>query len=195
MTSGELRDRSNVVTLFITLDDDVELPLQMSPPLLILYAGGRGYALLNPGLRTGNKERVTNMNDTEFLAQFEAGTLPQDQFHHADHLHAAWLYLTRFSALDALAKFSSALRVYTAALGKADRYHETVTWAYLLLIHERIHRCAPMLWEQFAAKNSDLFEPKNAILLRYYRAETLDSELARRVFVMPDQLVDAAAMS
>src|SRR2546430_17709773 len=80
------------------------------------------------------------MSDEEFIAELEGGTLPEDQFHHADHLHAAWLYLTRFPAAEALARFSKVLRRYAASLGKADRYHETITWAYLLLLNERIRR-------------------------------------------------------
>jgi hypothetical protein len=127
------------------------------------------------------------MNDDDFIAQLEACTLPEDWFHHADHLHAAWLYLTRFSATEAIMRFSEVLRSYATSLGKAERYHETTTWAYLLLLNERIRRSEPMTWEQFAAEHSDLFDWKNSILLRYYRPETLQSELARRVFLMPDR--------
>jgi hypothetical protein len=79
-----------------------------------------------------------SMNEDDFIAQFEACTLPQDNFHHADHLHAAWLYLTRFPAAEAIARFAQTLKSYAAALGKADRYHETVTWAYMLVVNERI---------------------------------------------------------
>jgi hypothetical protein len=129
------------------------------------------------------------MNDNDFIAQFEACSLPEDQFHHADHLHAAWIYLTRFGATEAMARFSTALRSYARSLGKADRYHETITWAYLLLLNERIHRSQPGLpWEQFAAEHVDLFDWKDSILLRYYRPETLSSVLARQVFLMPDRL-------
>lgn len=127
------------------------------------------------------------MSDDDFIAQLEACTLPEDQFHHADHLHAAWLYLMQFSATDAITRFSKALRSYAASLGKADRYHETITWAYLLLLNERIRRSEPSAtWEQFAAAHPDLFDWKNSILLRYYRRETLDSALARQTFLMPD---------
>ena len=42
-------------------------------------------------------------------------------------------------------------------------------------------------WEQFAAMHADLFDWKNSILLHYYQKETLQSELARRIFVMPDR--------
>jgi hypothetical protein len=134
------------------------------------------------------------MRDDDFIAQLEACTLPADRFHHADHLHAAWLYLTRFSATEAIAKFSEALRRYAISLGKADRYHETITWAYLLLLNERMRHPEPaMSWGQFAAAHPDLFDWKNSILLRYYRPETLRSDLARRFFLMPDRLrLDAA---
>ncbi len=129
------------------------------------------------------------MSDDDFVAQLEACTLPEDQFHHADHLHAAWLYLTRFAAPEAIARFSNALRAYTASLGKPDRYHETITWAYLLLMNQRIHCSAgAATWEQFAAQHCDLFDWKHSILLRYYSEETLQSDMARRVFLMPDRI-------
>lgn len=35
--------------------------------------------------------------------------------------------------------------------------------------------------------HADLFDWKNSILLRYYRPETLHSDLARRIFLMPDR--------
>ena len=127
------------------------------------------------------------MSDPDLIAQLEACTLPEDRFHHADHLHAAWLYLTRFPAAEAIARFSLALRGYAASLGKAGRYHETLTWAYLLLLNERIRRNeAVETWEQFVVAHPDLLDWKNPILSKYYRKETLDSDLARRVFLMPD---------
>ncbi len=129
------------------------------------------------------------MTGDDLIDQLESCALPDDQFHHADHLHAAWIYLTRFTAPEAIAKCSQALRAYAASRGKPDRYHETVTWAFLLLLNERIHRMEPgATWDQFVAGNRDLFDWKNSILLRYYRPETLDSTLAREVFLMPDRL-------
>jgi hypothetical protein len=62
--------------------------------------------------------------DDDLIAKLEACTLPPDQFHHADHVRAAWLYLSQFPALEAIARFSVALRAYAASLGKAGRYHE-----------------------------------------------------------------------
>jgi hypothetical protein len=41
-------------------------------------------------------------------------------------------------------------------------------------------------WEEFAQRNPDLLRWKEGVLWAFYRRETLDSELARHVFVMPD---------
>jgi len=130
---------------------------------------------------------VICVRDDELMAELEACTLPEDQFHHGNHVRAAWVYLTRLPTLEAMEKFSKALRRYAASLGKPDRYHETITWAYLLLVNERIHRTELAAnWESFAAQNTDLLDWGNSILRRYYRAETLQSAHARHVFVMPD---------
>jgi len=125
--------------------------------------------------------------DDDFLEQLETCTLPDDRFHHADHVRAAWLYLTRYPTLTAMDRFSQALRAYATSRGKPERYHETITWAYLLLINERIQSGERTTsWPDFADRNPDLLDWRKPILERYYRKETLDSALARRVFVMPD---------
>ena len=127
--------------------------------------------------------------DEAFLEAFESAALPEGAFHHADHVRLAWLYLKRLPPAAALARFSEGLRRFAAALGKAGLYHETITWAYLLLIRERMERGGPAQnWEDFAARNADLLAWKPSILDAYYRTETLQSELARRVFVLPDRL-------
>jgi hypothetical protein len=133
------------------------------------------------------------MTGEELIAQFEQGTTPAAGFHHADHVRLAFEYLRRYPALEALQCFSDALRRFAAAQGKAERYHETVTWAYVLLIRERMARAGEReSWPDFARRNSDLMEWKQGVLARLYRQETLDSDLARRTFVLPDAGVDRA---
>jgi hypothetical protein len=126
----------------------------------------------------------------ELIRQFEEGFTPAATFHHGDHVRLAFEYLRRYPALEALRRFSDALQRFAAAQGKADRYHETITWAYLLVIRERIARAGGVpTWEEFAARNEDLFIWKGGVLTKFYRQETLDSELARRTFVFPDQFL------
>ncbi len=124
------------------------------------------------------------MTDDAFLAGLEAGTLPESEFRHADHVRAAYLYLVRDGFAGALGPLSAALRGYAAARGKPERYHETVTVAFLALINERLHdQGAAGSWAQFRAGNADLFEP--GLLARHYSGTTLASPKARAVFLLP----------
>ena len=124
------------------------------------------------------------------IERFENGSISPDSFRHTDHVRLAFCYLRLYSPLESLEIFSAALKRFAQSHGKERLYHETITWAYLLLIHERMHRCGGhQSWEEFAAANPDLLIWKNGILNRYYTEATLQSDLARRVFVFPDKLV------
>jgi hypothetical protein len=129
------------------------------------------------------------MKDSEWIEAFESGTLPNDSFHHRDHVKMAFLYLQKYQPLEALGHFSSALTRFATAHGKPNLYNETITWAFLLLIRERIARTnSPQTWSEFSATNTDLLRWDDNILLKYYRPETLTSDLAKRVFLFPDKL-------
>lgn len=130
------------------------------------------------------------MKDEEFLARFEDGSLASgsEPFHHCDHVRMGFLYLCRYTTLEALGRFSSSLARFAAAKGKPGLYNETITWAFLLLIHERMVRAGGQLnWREFAGANEDLLSWENNILRKYYREETLSSELAKKTFLFPDK--------
>jgi len=123
--------------------------------------------------------------DTDFIRSFEDCTLPNSAFHHRDHVRLAWLYLERYPVLEALSRFTEGLKRFAAANGHPGLYHETITWAYLFLIRERKAEPGSETWEEFAARNPDLLGWNPSILDRYYAKETLFSDRARRVFLMP----------
>jgi hypothetical protein len=126
------------------------------------------------------------MTDDDFVRSFEACTLPNSAFHHRDHVRLAWIYLRRQPPLEALARFTDGLKRFAAFNGHPGLYHETITWAFLFLIHERMADGGEgETWEAFAARNPDLLTWKPSALDRYYDAETLQSERARRRFVLP----------
>jgi hypothetical protein len=120
------------------------------------------------------------------LEQFVDTTLPADQFHHEQHVQVAWLFVRRHGMPAALAEFSAAIKRFADAKGATGLYHETITWAFLLLIAERQARTSADTWDGFAAANADLLTWKPSILTRYYTKELLASDLARRTFLMPD---------
>ena len=128
------------------------------------------------------------MLDEEFIEGFENCTLAGESFHHRDHVRVVWLYLRSYSVLETLARFSEGLKRFAKANGKPILYHETITWAYVFLIHERMARNGPeQSWAEFVEANADLFDWRNNLLKTYYRDETLRSEIARRIFVFPDK--------
>ena len=159
-----------------------DVPAEDDPELLAGVAGLRPQA--SAGLASGSSELL--------LESFEAGTLDPGGFHHRDHVRLAWLVLRRDPLPRALDRFPEALRRFAQAAGKPQLYHETVTYAYLLVIHEQMQqRPAGDTWEAFATAHPDLLSGKPSVLERYYRKETLASDLARRVFLMPDRLSSA----
>lgn len=130
------------------------------------------------------------MKDEEFIERFEDCSLPNESFHHQDHVKLAWLYLRRYPELEALARFTQGLKNFARHHGKPGRYHETITWAYIFLIHERMVRAdREQTWQEFAAANEDLLDWRDGVLKNYYREETLRSERARQTFMFPDRWV------
>jgi hypothetical protein len=128
-------------------------------------------------------------DDEVLIAQFEACSLPLECFHHSVHVQIVFLYLCRFPVLEVLARFPTALARYAEAHGKSGLYNETITWAYILLIRERMIRAnRRQTWADFQAQNQDLLSWKSNILKKYYRAETLSSELAKGTFLFPDKI-------
>ena len=124
------------------------------------------------------------MTDGEFIEALESCTLPAAEFDHAAHVRACYLYLQSRDFGAALTRMRTAIRNYSKALGKPERYHETITVAYVALIQEHLdERGDGGGWTAFAAHNRELLRPD--LLLRFYSAAELGTERARRIFVLP----------
>ena len=136
------------------------------------------------------------MTCDELIAALEDCTLPLPAFDHRAHVQAGFGCLQRHGYAGALIAMAAALRRFTAHHGKQSLYHETVTAAFLALIHQRMAEdlaaqgreialagARALDWERFAASHPDLFA--RDLLARYYSNDTLGSELARHCFVLP----------
>ena len=123
---------------------------------------------------------------SDLLDSFLDTSLATERFQHAQHVEVAWRFVTRYGMPAALAEFTAAIKRFAEAKGARGLYHETITWAFLLLIAERQAANPCQHWEPFAAANQDLLVWKPSILERYYSKELLASDLARRTFLMPD---------
>jgi hypothetical protein len=123
---------------------------------------------------------------TEELRAFETGGLDPAHFPHAEHVRVGYEMLGRYSFGEAIVCFSSGLRLLAAKAGKPQLYHETITVAFLALINERRMRSTGESWAEFEANNEDLFDKR--CLEKWYGAEQLRSDLARRAFCLPTPL-------
>jgi hypothetical protein len=122
----------------------------------------------------------------EELRAFETGALDPAQFPHSEHLRLGYEMLGRYSFGEAISRFSRGLKLLTAKAGKPQLYHETITVAFLALINERRMRSGAENWREFKANNEDIFDKR--CLEKWYGAEQLRSDLARRAFCLPKPL-------
>ena len=123
------------------------------------------------------------MTDVELTRALERGEIKD--FHHASHLHVAWVYLAESSSVQQAAnKMRRTLRRFAAAAGKPEKYHETITLFWIRFL-SRVHAasCEGCL-EEIVHANPQLLE-KN-FPLAYYSAERLFSDEARTSWVEPD---------
>lgn len=114
---------------------------------------------------------------------FEAGSIDAEAFDHESHVYVAWLYLDAYATAAAIDRFTAALKRLTVHLGVAEKYHQTISWFYMLVIAER--RNPNESWADFRRANPELFGKSDDILARYYDSETLASDRARTTFVLP----------
>lgn len=126
------------------------------------------------------------MDERELFDRFVDTSLPAEQFHHLQHVRVAWMFVVKYGMPGALSEFSAAIKRFADAKGATGLYHETITWAFLLLIADRQARRPADSWSEFERENPDLLTWKPSILEKYYSKELLGSELAKKAFLMPD---------
>ncbi len=116
------------------------------------------------------------------IRALEDGTLPPSEFSHRSHVQAGWFYLQHWPLREAAHRFRDSLRAYVRGLGAEEKFHVTLTLAFMHLIHERTR--AGESWDAFAARNPELFDDARALMSRHYTADALAR--GGLAFVEPD---------
>ena len=127
------------------------------------------------------------LNDEEFLAQFEKQTLDKCHFNHLGHLRLAWLYLERYDVETAVQLVYSGIQVYATSLGASGKFHLTLTDALMRMMAQRRDMMLEKEWHLFLLENKDLVEDALAVLDKHFSRELLFSEQARNTLVLPDK--------
>lgn len=126
-----------------------------------------------------------DMTDTELTRALERGKIANESFHHLSHLHVAWVYLSESpSAEEAAAKMRNTLQQFAASVGKAEKYHETITLFWVRLL-SGIRALRPdETLEEIVQSDPQLL--KKNFPLTYYSPERLSSQEARVSWLEPD---------
>ena len=127
--------------------------------------------------------------DEAFLRAFEDCTLPFEQWKHRAHLKVAYLYLRSFPFEEALTKARQNIQRYNAATNTPENrergYHETMTVAWLRLVHGALERSGPAASaDEFLERDAPLLDSR--ALRCFYSRDRLISWQAKAEFVEPD---------
>ena len=115
------------------------------------------------------------MTDQEFVRAFENCELSPDLFHHRDHIRLARIYVELDGPAKATERFRSSLRKFAAHIGKSEKYHETITVAWMRLV---VRMTDPVELEKLMDKR---------YIEKFYSPELLATDAARTRFVEPDR--------
>lgn len=130
---------------------------------------------------------VAGMNEPRIsIAAFEAAAVDAERFTHEAHVYMAWKYLARTTLSDTLTRYSAALKRLTKKLGVESKYHETITWFFVIEIAERINEKTAGNWAAFRSANPDILRDAKTFLSQHYSRERLASPLAQQQFLLPD---------
>ena len=120
------------------------------------------------------------------ISTFESLEFDVASFDHEAHLAVAWRYLQHCDLLEAIGRYRDTLKRLTCKLGVPEKYHETITWFYLIAVSEAATGAAKTDWNRFRTENPALFRREPSVIRRFYSAARLMSEEARERFVLPD---------
>ena len=127
------------------------------------------------------------LDDESLYARFLEASLTPDDLSHRAHVRLAFVCVRRHPDLaEAAVAFRAALRRLVAALGAGEKYNETLTWAYLVLVHQRMARGNFADSDAFLAAHPDLLDQRHGALSRFYELAAVTScAEARSLFLLP----------
>ncbi len=124
------------------------------------------------------------------LLAMDAGTLAPQDFDHRAHIAVAYEALREDDFFTASKRIADGLKRLTIAAGVPEKFHATITQAFISAIAEAMHASPEQTAEEFLIGNPDLLA--GTFLKERYTPSCLSSDLARKVAVLPDRVASAA---
>ena len=113
------------------------------------------------------------------------GSLAPEDFSHVDHVMVAFEALRRQDFADAHAQVADGICNLATRAGVPEKFHATITFAYMSAIAERMATAPCADAAKFVAANEDLLD--RDFLAARYTPERLASPLARTTPLLPDR--------
>jgi hypothetical protein len=131
------------------------------------------------------KDVPEDWSDEDFREAFESLRIPNEMFHHREHIRLAWIYSRQFPQEEALGRMVQGIQAFAKHHGAAAKYHHTITVAWMRLVRHAV-RQPPQApdFNTFAAAHAHLFHPR--LLEYYYSKARLQNDAARHGWVEPD---------
>jgi small GTP-binding protein len=156
--------------------------LKQLPSILPSSANNKTEKSVNPV----NEAVVDELDDDEFLKQFESCTLTN--WSHRTHLRMAWLYLTRDGRRAGVNKIFDGIKnfIQNSPTARKTTFHFTMTYFWIQMIDLAIAQSPKDInFEEFLRQNPQLLN--GGLFLEYYKKETmLNNPTARQEMVLPD---------
>lgn len=123
--------------------------------------------------------------DLEFRRAFEAGEILPGEFNHLAHLRLAYVCLVEGGPDSAQRQMRRSLLAFLDAHHiPREKFHETLTRAWVMAVAHFMNRAHSASFAEFAANSSPLLNSQ--VMLTHYSHEKLFSASARAAFVAPD---------
>jgi hypothetical protein len=119
-----------------------------------------------------------------FEQMMTAATAPGAGFDHRSHVRLTWLAVREAGMPAAIALVSDGLRRTARYAGVPQKYHHTVSRAWVELVAHHAREGFDD-FEEFAGHNPALLDKR--LLSRFYRSSTLAGQAARIGWVEPDR--------
>lgn len=105
-------------------------------------------------------------------------------FGHREHLELAWSYLQMYDVPEASEAMAAAIRHLARQHGAEQKYHETMTRAWVRLVAVHHQRWGAQHFDAFLERNPDLLD--RALIRHFYSSDLLDGDRARAAWTDPD---------
>lgn len=105
-------------------------------------------------------------------------------FGHRQHLELAWRYLEQHEPQEARVLLADAIRKVAAAHGAPDKFHATITHAWVQCVAVHRQRWGAESFDEFIERNGALLDA--TLLERHFSRRLLASAGARSAIAEPD---------